>query len=166
MYNSRMAQTWNSQTVIYFNKSCLPGFKLETSDSDIMLSYYTPTSSTQKPKGVFGWVYPTWCLIRGMKIMDELNPSHVWLEGRLMWSYHHKPPRVMQAMRDELIHNFFEDLLISDSLTLRFTSQPNTTKNGMIPSIIYPTKHTLSLWECGQFIYTSTLATYFGWCTK
>jgi hypothetical protein len=29
----------------FFNKSRMPGFELETSDSDIMLDYYVPTSS-------------------------------------------------------------------------------------------------------------------------
>jgi hypothetical protein len=38
---------------IYFNKSCLPGFELEISGSDIMLSYYAQTSCTEKP-GLMG----------------------------------------------------------------------------------------------------------------
>jgi hypothetical protein len=35
------------------------------------------------------------------------------------------------VVRDELIHDFFEDELILDSLTLSVASQSNTIKNGM-----------------------------------
>jgi hypothetical protein len=82
---------------------------------------------------------------------DEPIPSHVWLEGQLMWSHPHKSPRGMWAVRDELIYDFFEDEIIPDSLTLvpdaegRLPTKHHKKWDDYIPSLIQWTKHTLSL---------------------
>jgi hypothetical protein len=58
---------------------------------------------------------------------------------------------VIAVVKDELIHDFFEDELIPDCLTLSIVSESNTIKNGMTITslLIHQTKYTIR--DSGSF---------------